>query len=202
MLKTRYPWFAGADSSSGGEVQHKDPLAFARLLGAVFTECARVLKPNGVLAFSFHHSRAEGWAAIYEAVNSAGLCVVAAHPVHAELRAASPKSAAKSPISLDAILVCKKRVDLAASDRSGWPVVENTHILARRLEAAGMQVSDGDRFVIGASQLLIAAAQEDLSFEVVEDRLQGLRCQFLAPALDADFIESSRSRDTVVPARF
>lgn len=202
VLKTRYPWFAGADSSSGGEVQHKDPLAFARLLGAVFTECARVLKPNGVLAFSFHHSRAEGWAAIYEAVNSAGLCVVAAHPVHAELRAASPKSAAKSPISLDAILVCKKRVDLAASDRSGWPVVENTHILARRLEAAGIQVSDGDRFVIGASQLLIAAAQEDLSFEVVEERLQGLRCQFLAPALDADFIESSRSRDTVVPARF
>ncbi len=202
VLKARYPWFDGPDSSSDGEVQHKNPLAFARLLGAVFTECARVLKPNGVLAFSFHHSRAEGWAAIYEAVNSAGLCVVAAHPVHAELRAASPKSAAKSPISLDAILVCKKRVDLAVSDRAGWPVVENTRMLADRLAAAGMQLSDGDRFVIGASQLLIAAAQDGLTFQAVEDRLKGLRCQFLDPVPGPEVFEPGRLRDTAVPALF
>lgn len=69
----------------------------------------RVLKDDGVLAFSFHHSRAEVWAAVYEAITDAGLAVVAAHPVHAELRVATPKTAAKDPISLDAILVCRKR---------------------------------------------------------------------------------------------
>ncbi len=110
VLKSRYPWFNRADSSDKGEVQHKDPRVFAKQLASVFSECCRVLKDEGVLAFSFHHSRAEGWAAIYEAITSAGLAVVAAHPVHAELRAASPKTAAKDPISLDAIIVCKKRV--------------------------------------------------------------------------------------------
>ena len=108
VLKDRYPWFSRLDSSDSGEVQHKDPRIFARQLASVFTECGRVLKDDGVLAFSFHHSRAEGWAAIYEAITTAGLAVVAAHPVHAELRTASPKTAAKDPISLDAILVCKK----------------------------------------------------------------------------------------------
>lgn len=182
-LKARYPWFARPDSSDEGEVQHKDPLVFARQLGSVFAECARVLKKDGVLAFSFHHSRAEAWAAIYEAINTAGLCVVAAHPVHAELRAASPKTAAKSPISLDAILVCKKRVDVTTPQCSQWPVVANTQALASRLEAAGMSVSGGDRFVIGASQLLIAAARDRLPFDAVERRLECLRGQFLKPGL-------------------
>ena len=54
-----------------GRVQHKDPRVFAKQLGSVFAEC-RVLKDDGVLAFSFHHSRAEGWAAIYEAITSTG----------------------------------------------------------------------------------------------------------------------------------
>jgi len=115
VLKSRYPWFAREDSSDKGEVQHKDPRTFARQLASVFSECCRVLKDDGVLAFSFHHSRAEGWAAIYEAITNAGFEVAAAHPVHAEFRAASPKTAAKDPISLDAILVCKKRTPTRAS---------------------------------------------------------------------------------------
>ena len=99
VLQARYPWMKRPDSSDKGEVQQKDPRVFAKLLGGVFAECRRVLKDDGVLAFSFHHSRPEGWAAIYEAIETAGLAVVAAHPVHAELRAASPKTAAKDPIS-------------------------------------------------------------------------------------------------------
>jgi len=64
-LKHRYEWFDRRDSSDSGEVQHKDPRTFARQLSFVFTESRRVLKENGILAFSFHHSREEGWAAIY-----------------------------------------------------------------------------------------------------------------------------------------
>lgn len=104
-LTAKYTYFNQPDSSNPAEVQHKDPRVFARHLASVFTECHRVLKDNGILAFSFHHSREEGWAAIYEAVVSAGFAVVAAHPVHAELRSSSPKNAAREPISLDAILV-------------------------------------------------------------------------------------------------
>lgn len=176
VLEDRYPWMKRPDSSDKGEVQQKDPRVFAKLLGGVFAECRRVLKDDGVLAFSFHHSRAEGWAAIYEAIETAGLVVVAAHPVHAELRAASPKTAAKDPISLDAILVCKKRHTRADFTPPTVPVRDRIERVAAPLEAAGLYISKGDRFVIGAAQLLIDAGPEVLSYEDVRNRLEELRC--------------------------
>jgi len=175
VLKDRYPWFNQRDSSGPGEVQHKDPRTFARQLSFVFKECHRVLKEGGVLAFSFHHSREEGWAAIHEAVISAGFQVVAAHPVHAELRGSSPKSASKSPISLDAIIVCCKARETRAAafdfERIVTIVLESSDILS----AAGMDISAADRFVIAASQALIPASSEMLSFEEMAERLERLR---------------------------
>lgn len=167
VLKSRYRWFNRADSSDEGEVQHKDPRVFAKQLASVFSECCRVLKDDGVLAFSFHHSRAEGWAAIYEAITSAGLAVVAAHPVHAELRAASPKTAAKDPISLDAIVVCKKRAPACAPQFDQRSIVNRSAALASKLQDAGMSISIADRFVIVASQTLVALSNANAEFETV-----------------------------------
>lgn len=175
VLRDRYPWMAREDSSDEGEVQHKDPRVFARQLASVFTEACRVLKDDGVLAFSFHHSRAEGWAAIYEAINKSGLAVVAAHPVHAELRAASPKTAAKDPISLDAILVCRKKEFALHQSLTINDVRSTVDTLSNRLQAAGLQISDGDRFVIGAAQTLIARAADDLSFDDIKVDLDAIR---------------------------
>jgi putative DNA methylase len=175
ILKDRYAWFDKPNCADSGEVQHKDPAIFARQLSAVFAECRRVLKDDGVLAFSFHHSRAEGWAAIYEAITDAGLEVVAAHPVHAELRAASPKSATDDPISLDAILVCRKRNPAQVRPLDIGAVLQPTAVLAARLSEAGMEISSADRFVIAASQTLIAASAGRLTVEQVKDRLAGLR---------------------------
>lgn len=184
VLKSRYPWFARPDSSDQGEVQHKDPRVFARQLASVFTECCRVLKDDGVLAFSFHHSRAEGWAAIHEAITSAGLAVVAAHPVHAELRAASPKTAAKDPISLDAILVCKKhsKVDFTSLDKR--LVIQQSEAIARRLQDAGMSISLADRFVILASQVLIPLSKQKSDFDSACNLLQQIHqaAQQIVPA--------------------
>jgi putative DNA methylase len=175
VLKDRYAWFDKLDSSDIGEVQQKDPRAFARQLAAVFAESRRVLKDNGVFAFSFHHSRADGWAAIYEAVAKAGLFVVASHPVHAELRAASLKTATKEPISLDAILVCRKRPRPADHPFDADDVARKSRMLANKLEAAGMIISSADLFVIGAAETLISASAELLSFEEIRDRLEALR---------------------------
>lgn len=174
-LRQRYPWMAREDSSDQGEVQHKDPRVFARQLASVFTEACRVLKDDGVLAFSFHHSRAEGWAAIYEAINKAGLAVVAAHPVHAELRAASPKTAAKDPISLDAILVCRKKAFAQHQSPALQDVRQTVDTLVARLQTAGLRISAGDRFVIGAAQTLIARAADDLGFEEIKIDLEEIR---------------------------
>jgi putative DNA methylase len=174
-LRDRYQWFNKPDSSDAGEVQQKLPRVFARQLGRVFAECRRVLKEEGVLAFSFHHSRAEGWAAIYEALAEAGLFVVAAHPVHAELRGSSTKNASKDPISLDAILVCRKRPRGSALALDDEEVLNRTDELARKLESAGMSLSAADHFVIAASQSLIVAGNAHLSFARVVERLSNLR---------------------------
>jgi len=181
-LSQRYPWMRRPDSSDTGEVQHKDPRVFARQLALVFTECRRVLKDDGVLAFSFHHSRAEGWAAIYEAIETAGLAVVAAHPVHAELRAASPKTAAKDPISLDAILVCKKRGLGASSVCALEPILAHVDRLTHQLEAAGLVVSRSDRFVIAASQLLIDLGPAEMPYHEIKVQLEHLQAVLSVPA--------------------
>jgi putative DNA methylase len=175
VLRQRYAWFDRPDCSDSGEVQHKDPRTFARQLSYVLSECRRVLKDDGVLAFSFHHSRAEGWAAIYEAITKARLEVVAAHPVHAEQRGASPKNAAKDPISLDAILVCRKHMQASAEAFDIGIVLEKSASFAEVLVGAGMGVSSADRFVIASSQTLIASSAEQLSFEDIKARLELVR---------------------------
>jgi putative DNA methylase len=177
VLRQRYAWFDRPDCSDSGEVQHKDPRTFARNLSYVLSECRRVLKDDGVLAFSFHHSRAEGWAAIYEAIITAGLEVVAAHPVHAEQRGASPKSAAKDPISLDAILVCRKHTHTSLEAFDINTVLERSLSFAKTLLGAGMEVSRADRFVIASSQTLIASSAEQLSFEEIKARLELVRAR-------------------------
>lgn len=180
-LRHRYAWFDRPDCSDSGEVQHKDPRTFARQLSYVLSESRRVLKDDGVLAFSFHHSRAEGWAAIYEAITTAGLEVVAAHPVHAEQRGASPKTAAKDPISLDAILVCCKHACAKAVPLSSSAVIERTVHLADRLSTAGMYISCADRFVIASSQMLISASAEQLSFDEFKAKLEEMRQRIESP---------------------
>lgn len=174
-LRLRYPWMARENSSDQGEVQHRDPLVFARQLASVFKEACRVLKDDGVLAFSFHHSRADGWAAIYVAINEAGLAVVAAHPVHAELRAASPKTAAKDPISLDAILVCRKRAFAPVQPPAHLDVRQVVDALVARLQTAGLRISAGDRFVIAAAHTLIARSADNLGFEEIKADLEAIR---------------------------
>ncbi len=71
VLSERYPFFNRASSYHAREVQNKDPDDFATNLSRVFCECYRVLKEDGILSFSFHHSRPEGWSAIYKALRNA-----------------------------------------------------------------------------------------------------------------------------------
>jgi putative DNA methylase len=98
----------GMTTRQAAEVQDANAISFARKLTAVLRECNRVLKHDGLLVFTYHHSRDEGWAAVMEAVIDAGFMVVNSQPVKSELSIATPKSQAKEPIQVDIILVCRK----------------------------------------------------------------------------------------------
>ena len=93
---------------SPAEVQDSDADSFAEKLQGVFRECGRILKDDGLLVFTYHHSRDEGWTALAEAILGAGFVVVNTQPVKAEMSVATPKSQTKEPIQLDIIIVCRK----------------------------------------------------------------------------------------------
>lgn len=133
--------FSEKSSRACGEVQSADEDTFSENLARVFTECNRVLKPRGTLTFSFHHSRESGWEAIRNAIEKAGLFVIEAYPVYAELSAATPKAGAKSPISFDMMLVCAKQPYETDSKQTAEECIST-------LEAEGFKLSDNDRFVI------------------------------------------------------
>jgi putative DNA methylase len=152
------PRAAGTDppmtTRSSAEVQDGDAERFAKKLKDVLQECAHVLKDTGLLAFTYHHSREEGWKALAEAVLGAGFVVVNSQPVKAEMSVATPKAQAKEPIQLDIILVCRKRSYLSPAPPSSEEAIEAAKRKMDRLHAAGFTLSRNDQKVVLFGQLL------------------------------------------------
>ncbi|NQU09976.1 adenine-specific DNA methylase [bacterium] len=144
------------------EVQDTDAEAFAQKLQAVFKECCRVLKDDGLLVFTYHHSRMEGWSSLVEAVLGAGFTFVNAHPVKAEMSVAAPKSQAKEPIQFDIVMVCRKQTaDKRPSlepDVAFERAVERARQKAARLTSKGFQFSANDKRVVFISQFIAEAS--------------------------------------------
>ena len=153
------------------EVQDASAERFAAKLTAVFRECHRVLTDDGLLVFTYHHSRNEGWQSLAEAILGAGFMVVNSHPVKAEMSVATPKSQAKEPIQLDIILVCRKQ---DASRRALVAPVQDALSSGRskllRLADEGFSLSRNDRKIVLFGQLLTAiSVPSDLA--AVTDRI-------------------------------
>lgn len=155
-LERDYEEFRGETTRNLLEVQQKEATKFSLALKNVFLECRRVLKPEGLLVFSFHHSRNEGWEAVGKAIIDAGLEVVAAHPVKAEMSGAAPKSQSSSPINYDAILVCKHhhQSQPLSLENALALVSRNTKNKLRSLQQANLQLSDKDKYVIQQAEAL------------------------------------------------
>ena len=139
------------------EVQNSDVAAFTGRLSRVWAETHRVLADDGVLAFTYHHSRSEGWRSVLHALMEAGFGITAAHPIKAEMSVAMPKFQAKEPIDLDIILVCRKRSCLALREQNGdlWDTV--LPIASRqveRLRRRGRMLSRNDIRVVVMAQLI------------------------------------------------
>jgi putative DNA methylase len=142
------------------EVQDAHADNFADKLRAVFVECYRVLKDDGMLTFTYHHSRAEGWTSLLEAIIGAEFSIINAHPVKAEMSVATPKSQTKEPIQLDIILVCKKKMrdtrpSLKPSEALNEAIKRADQKLAR-LAAIGLKLSQNDRRITVISQFISA----------------------------------------------
>ena len=165
------------------EVQDSDADHFAAKLRSVFDECHRLLKDDGLLVFTYHHSRDEGWKALADAVLGAGFTVVNSQPVKAEMSVATPKSQAKEPIQLDIIIVCRKQGNTNFRRPAVKEAVESAKLKLGRLIAAGFDLSRNDRKIVLFGQLLTTlkfpedAAQLAFHSDIQLDDIKAVKSQ-------------------------
>ena len=82
-------------------------------MAAIFAECRRVLKPNGIMTLMFTHKATGAWDALTKGLMQAGFTITASWPINTEAEGSlhiKDKAAANSTI----FLVCRPRADRAA----------------------------------------------------------------------------------------
>lgn len=145
---------------AAGEVQNSNPAEFGKAIEAVWSECERVLKPGGLLAFTFHQARVSGWVQVIESLSRAGFVVTAVQPVKGEMTTSIVKAGAREPSNLDSVVVCRRMADGAtSSSRSLDEALTRARTALIHLRDAGVDVGAGDvRSVVRGSLLAYLAA--------------------------------------------
>jgi putative DNA methylase len=168
------------------EVQSASPEEFQKAIARVWRECARVLKVDGLLAFTFHQARITGWVALMQALADAGLVVTAVRPVKGEMTTSVTKGG-KEPSNLDSVVVCRKRLEatrnMMTDPRAAARAGER---LLSELQATEVSVGAGDiRSVIRGYVLATYTANPErvdlLATAALADELATERIGRLAP---------------------
>ena len=115
-LRDRYPdLFAAEHTPKSLEAvanrarQPDDPDAFyQRILTACWGEARRILKPGGLLAFTFHHSEDAPWVAVLESLFDAGFYLEATYPIRGDETKGAGEFGSRR-IEYDVIHVCRAR---------------------------------------------------------------------------------------------
>jgi putative DNA methylase len=118
VLKEKYPAIFGAEYTpksleavANRAREPEDPDGFyQRLLTQCWREAHRLLKPSGILAFTFHHSEDEPWVAVLESLFDAGYYLEATYPIRSDETKGEGEFGSKT-IEYDIIHVCRKRTE-------------------------------------------------------------------------------------------
>ncbi len=117
VLETNYPAQFGSEhvpkalEAVANEARHpEDPDGFyQRVLADCWRECHRILKPSGILAFTFHHSEDDPWVRVLTSLFDAGFYLEATYPIRSDETKGEGEFGSKQ-IEYDIIHVCRKRM--------------------------------------------------------------------------------------------
>jgi transposase-like protein len=86
---------------------------YQKTLTACWTEAGRLLKPGGVVAFTFHHNKDAAWVDVLESLFDSGFVLVATYPIRSDETKGSAANAAFGAklIEYDIVHVCRKRLE-------------------------------------------------------------------------------------------
>ena len=130
ILKISYPHFAAeitpkTDEVIKNQIQGKGDREFASDLTKVFCEANRILKPDGLFIFTFHHAEGSAWVSLLQSVCDAEFQIIAVYPVQSEGES-SLHLMDKQAISYDLIHVCRKRGKTRNNNVKSWAGVRQT----------------------------------------------------------------------------
>jgi putative DNA methylase len=116
-LKDKYPQYFSAEFSPKLMEAVSNPYRnsnnpdeyYARLLTECWREAYRILRPAGILAFTFHHREDKAWVAVLESLFEAGFCLEATYPVLSDESKGDRGQFGSQEIEYDVIHVCRKR---------------------------------------------------------------------------------------------
>jgi putative DNA methylase len=122
FLKDIYPETFGAaytpkamEAVSNRAREPEDPDGFyQQLLTACWSEAHRILKPGGILAFTFHHSEDAPWVSVLESLFDAGFYLEATYPIRSDEtkgEGSKPGTFGSQQIEYDIVHVCRKRTE-------------------------------------------------------------------------------------------
>ncbi|MCK6625740.1 MAG: hypothetical protein L6R45_11265 [Anaerolineae bacterium] len=134
---------------------NKGEKEYTHLLLSVFKESERVLKDEGKLIFTFHHTKWQAWWTVLTAIVKGGFWVADYFPVMSEYKV-NPHIRNKQSLDMDLVLVCQKK-KMEFEPLSLIP----TEVLERAMNDLGSQVSsnsDNKLFLHFMGELLRTAS--------------------------------------------
>lgn len=84
---------------------------YRQTLTACWTEAGQLLKPGGMMAFTFHHSADASWVDVLEALFNAGYILVATYPIRSDETKGEGGAFGSKQIEYDIVHVCRKQLD-------------------------------------------------------------------------------------------
>jgi len=155
VLKNHYPDIFGGEFTpktleavENPYRQGSDAKAFyQRLLTSCWKEASRILKPAGLLAFTFHHNEDGPWVQVLESLFQAGFYLEATYPIRGDESKGDGQFGSQK-VEYDIIHVCRKRI--ADPQSISWArlrrlIMDDVHSIKSLLsqhQTAGLPAAD------------------------------------------------------------
>ena len=125
---------------------------YCNTLTACWAETGRMLKPGGLLAFTFHHSEDAPWVDVLESLFNAGYILTATYPVRSDETKGDSAAFGSKRIEYDIIHVCRKRLEdpppVAWAKMRRWVKEEAIHLRDLLEHSHGKDLPESDLLVI------------------------------------------------------